>query len=1068
MTTQTNKFGGRPVGFVNEAADDIIKSVIDAFMSISDKRSDVKFMRGTVERVCNSILKPSFGSSESIRPLKDVYGTLDIYNEKYHVMHPKMKSIFMDILKQAYAAADIVCESATAELYAGTWNNASKQERKAMMDALAKAQPNLRYDVAVVDKLFDELSSKDADAVMDAIGMHLDESVESSWNAWPLNVRKQIIAEVAPHILNQQANIYESPYSNLPEDTALAVRSYIEQHCIYESASYNLTSFVHAIAQIAPDNYWRSKHGAVEQCAGKEFADMLLQWSEDKIAAQWQVLSPKCRKRLCEIFNVMYINEAISNPAGCSYAQAWWDNDATPAIDRMNVYNRSGAGIASNPDSILLDKMWVDLTDGQRSCITAYLREQHVLDEGLIKFLIGAVTFRWIWKKLANKYRDKVLKLLGLSQPEVTKYGNLDLDDMPSNLRGKVESILGDYAKNVNESADDKELQHVIAYLNTAFVNEAAGDKDSVIQEKSKGVWGIIGKNGEFWPQDYDSYDAALAALRAYHANAHVHEGKIGVNELRKEQIKDIVLPATGKWWDNATKAERKETLDKSGLGSWFAEKSWSEVGALNQLSIAWTAYALGKIAQLDEGKFDKSEAKKHADNIKTIAKKAGAKMEIRKSVSDPHKSYVLYKFSSYNSDAMKEWLSLGPGYGIAAGPMPGGEFHCSIDMSLFNDAGIAVDESLSADGKIAYSTIGVAFPVSSIKAICSWLAYDMTQNQSNACIRGEVLQLVSSMGFDCRSIMQPSALYPCGTPNLDLPLQQAWIPAISIKNDIAVLLTYANDSKQLIVCHDGDWFVIVDTADIARVLDAVDVASLYITQDTMPLQMPAMKRQVVPTVGMATIIQICKRFAGRIDDDARGGVFEATQTFEAEMLPSFVKNIVAAPDAAEFLKNTRKVTLAPNTQYAYAIDVNGNRLWLAIDGRWWTTSDPAVVALILANTQDIEAVKAAKKSVEQFTQQQIMQALADMSAALTNVRYAVAAGRCRDIAVIAKDVAADKDVEVQLAAGVDVPVLAFKDEVSPIVTVRFMYDGKAYEMTPTAELLHACFMFVDNIIALF
>ena len=221
------------------------------------------------------------------------------------------------------------------------------------------------------------------------------------------------------------------------------------------------------------------------------------------------------------------------------------------------------------------------------------------------------------------------------------------------------------------------------------WYNASVADRNQLIEQIGKDKIGVEDAANASWEMfDNESRNAIAAAIRAQStdesskaANAflawHDNGRPNGAKMEKLNKIYDIFMSAgcssdmdVDKCFDLLSKADKQAVLSIAGLTD----------------------------VNIDEGRLGVNEATRHANLIKEIAKKAKAKVEIHKSDTKPGKSYVLYKFPTFNADALKEWILLGPGYAISTEKQPNGEFHCKVDMELFNDAYVSVvNESIEA-----------------------------------------------------------------------------------------------------------------------------------------------------------------------------------------------------------------------------------------------------------------------------------------------------------------------------------------------------------------------------------
>ena len=97
------------------------------------------------------------------------------------------------------------------------------------------------------------------------------------------------------------------------------------------------------------------------------------------------------------------------------------------------------------------------------------LAHQLNVDESWLKWIVGMVTLRFLWKKVTKKFKNKIMKIAGEPESLWSRFNNQDLDSLPIAYKDKVSHALTDnYDGSVNESLN-VELQQLFE-----FVNESA------------------------------------------------------------------------------------------------------------------------------------------------------------------------------------------------------------------------------------------------------------------------------------------------------------------------------------------------------------------------------------------------------------------------------------------------------------------------------------------------------------------------------------------------------------------------------------------------------------------
>lgn len=276
------------------------------------------------------------------------------------------------------------------------------------------------------------------------------------------------------------------------------------------------------------------------------------------------------------------------------------------------------------------------------------------------------------WDSFTDDQRQSILsKHIGLPYNAKTKWAGIDIAHHAM-LEKDIDAI--DEA----EAQDNEGKSFVSIWGTMSMLNRATALK-AVQPDKS---------DEDCFQQAHDNEDAL---------------GKELVDALKKHLNIDEASDPAADWWYNASVADRNQLIeqvgkDKIGVED-AANATWEmfDNESRNAIAAAIRAQSTDE-SSIDEGRLGVNEATRHANLIKEIAKKAKAKVEIHKSDTNPGKSYVLYKFPTFNADALKEWILLGPGYAISTEKQPNGEFHCKVDMELFNDAYVSVvNESIEA-----------------------------------------------------------------------------------------------------------------------------------------------------------------------------------------------------------------------------------------------------------------------------------------------------------------------------------------------------------------------------------
>lgn len=123
----------------------------------------------------------------------------------------------------------------------------------------------------------------------------------------------------------------------------------------------------------------------------------------------------------------------------------------------------------------IIDDWLLKQDDTNESVDIALYKKSYELnvDESWLKWIVGMVTLRFIWKKVTKKFKNKIMKIAGVPESLWSKFNNQDLDSLPIMYKDKVSHALtANYDGAVNESLQ-KELcnlfEHINEYTNESF-----------------------------------------------------------------------------------------------------------------------------------------------------------------------------------------------------------------------------------------------------------------------------------------------------------------------------------------------------------------------------------------------------------------------------------------------------------------------------------------------------------------------------------------------------------------------------------------------------------------------
>lgn len=344
-------------------------------------------------------------------------------------------------LKQA--KTKFVMESATAELYADTWN--STMSKKDKQDIAKKL--NIKIDDKAFDKDFADFDGNQADMVMDIV---------SHWLSVNESMVDDILKDIDKKLNKEDVKANAQTFSN-------ALKSISNEDLQKKLGDmYNKT-----IIEIAAGD----ESGIAKYC----------KWSSSK------------RKQLHDLLGIEFKPEQIdkideSRPDFAQYQQLWkqMSTEDKQSIakelkhDKFTQFDVDLSKLSNDDYDIADDIITVWLAKHQSlnesADIKLYqLAHQLNVDESWLKWIVGMVTLRFLWKKVTKKFKNKIMQIAGVPESLWSRFNNQDLDSLPIAYKDKVSHALtANYDGSVNESLN-AELQQLFEYVND-YVNESAND----------------------------------------------------------------------------------------------------------------------------------------------------------------------------------------------------------------------------------------------------------------------------------------------------------------------------------------------------------------------------------------------------------------------------------------------------------------------------------------------------------------------------------------------------------------------------------------------------------------
>lgn len=189
-----------------------------------------------------------------------------------------------------------------------------------------------------------------------------------------------------------------------------------------------------------------------------------------------------------------------SRPDFAQYQQIWRqmsieDKQSIAKELKQDKFNQFDVDLSklSNDDYDIADDIitvWLAKHQSLNESADLYLYQQAYalnVDEGWLKWIVGMVTLRFLWKKVTKKFKNKIMKIAGVPESLWNRFNNQDLDSLPIAYKDKVSHALTDnYDGSVNESLQ-KELCNLFEHVND-YVNESV--KDCAIQAND--AWQLL------------------------------------------------------------------------------------------------------------------------------------------------------------------------------------------------------------------------------------------------------------------------------------------------------------------------------------------------------------------------------------------------------------------------------------------------------------------------------------------------------------------------------------------------------------------------------------------------
>lgn len=717
-----------------------------------------------------------------------------------------------------------------------------------------------------------------------------------------------------------------------------------------------------------------------------------------------------------------------------------------------DLYDDKAFEIAWNIVNAKLDESQVSNLD-----LSAKLfANTHNIDEGVISWVVGALVARKLWQKLTKSFKNKILKAAGVPEDKLNTYNGLPIDKLPIMYKDAVNQVLRKHGVKVDESADDMSIAE--------FAQATQDAQNEVKQELLHNVEPVI--------QEVESIDVASIPQKELEYSLPVElirviREKVGSNAYF---VKNASGYSMQQQIQNIAGMQFEETLrlgDMKVIASLYWQLSYEQRVKLLQLfdaeEVVMESYddnlaaiiEVAKHLQLDQMSLMALTIQYGYDiassiNSKDVGSIAKAYAKLSKSQRQMLHDSLNIKFvmesDNLNADGSKSVIQKKPNgkWGILGKDR---KTFWDADYDSEDDAKQAlaayhagsVDESLSEDGKTAFSAAGVAYPTSSIKAILCWLCYDTCQSTYQDFTQASVLFVNFKTPFDFKQLNVASVVALDGTPKLDDMLLPTIVSTPFASGFVAQLID-STGSATLVFALDGEWCIVKNPDVISDFFaKAHEFATIYKASANLPNALPLLKRQPSNEVGLANLYQICKRADSA--NNSSTSLVHVKQQIELQASPSITKQAITSPSTKEFLSSIKTLQAVPDTQLLL-VNVNNKELvYLNVQKRWYKLSNAQEIDKLFANIEDVDLPK---ESAESLSQSDINSILGMWQIANPLAKIASVRTKAAKLEVIDAD--KNKLVVLDIKPNIDVP--AMLQHVDSSFVLSFMYEDKLYQMT--------------------
>lgn len=365
------------------------------------------------------------------------------------------------------------------------------------------------------------------------------------------------------------------------------------------------------------------------------------------------------------------------------------------------------------------------------------------------------------------------------------------------------------------------------------------------------------------------------------------------------------------------------------------------------------------------------------------------------------------------------------------------------------------VNESLSEDGSVAYSSAGIAWKTSTVKSILSWLCYDACQSPLNDFVRAMLIDVDMKVAFEFKSMSMPAIVRFDGTPDLTSTMLQSIVGKTFNGGYIAQLFD-STGASTIVITVDGEWCICNNKDIIAALFASIQsISVVYEASKNLPINLPNLKRPANTDIGFGSLFQKCKTWAAQ--NIATASICVVKELVSVNAHPSIAQNAIAPPSNNEFLSTVHNIILKPDMQFI-VVDV-ASTMYVLYQKRWYKLDNLDDIAMLTSKLHGQQPTTHDVESLTQFNINEILKIwqLARPLSVVASVRTLKS-----DIEVSNQK---EESIVLHLAPNIDIPAMVEFEGKAPnrqgILT--FFYAGNVYKKVLThQEDLTKHFTYID------